>query len=120
LAIQGQGGCFCSPTGNCELWIYEIKGGKFRAILKRGSVQAFGFLKSRTHGYPDLITWTHGSATDHGARLFRFDGIRYAASGGWEEETEYLDSKGKLVETDKPRITSHFSRQDQIPNEVNP
>jgi hypothetical protein len=120
LAIQGQGGCFCSPTGNCEFWMYQLKSGKYRAILKRGSVQVFGFLKSLTHGYPDLVTWSHGSATDSGARLFRFDGNRYVASGGWDEDYEYLGDDGKIVTLTKPRITSHFSSEEQLPNKVKP
>jgi hypothetical protein len=80
----------------------------------------FGFLKSRTHGYPDLVTWTHGSATEYGARLFRFDGNRYVACGGWDEEYEYLGDDGQIVKPDKPRITSHFSSKDEIPSEVKP
>jgi hypothetical protein len=54
VAIKGSGGCFCSPTGNCAFWMYQLKSGKYRAVLRRSSVQTFGFLKSRTHGYPDL------------------------------------------------------------------
>jgi hypothetical protein len=118
LAIQGRGGCFCSPTGNCEFWIYQLKNGKYRAVLRKGSVQTFGFLKSRTHGYPDLVTWSHGSATQTGARLFRFDGNRYAASGGWDVEFEYLGDDGQIVKPDEPRITSHFSSKDELPKEV--
>ena len=120
LAIQGQGTCFCSPTGNCEFWIYQLKSGKYRAVLRRGSVQVFGFLKSRTHGYPDLVTWSHGSATDSGGRLFRFDGNRYVASGSWDEQYEYLGDDGKIVTPDKPRITPHFSSKDELPAEVKP
>jgi hypothetical protein len=120
LAVKGSGGCFCSPTGNCEFWIYLLKSGRYRAVLRRGSVQTFGFLKSRTHGYPDLVTWSHGSATESGARLFRFDGNRYVASGGWDVEFEYLGGDGQIVKPDNPRITSHFSRKDQLPKEVKP
>jgi hypothetical protein len=120
LAIQGRGGCFCSATGNCEFWIYQLKSGKYRAVLRTGSVQRFGFLKSRTHGYPDLVTWSHGSATESGARLFRFDGCRYVASGGWDVEFEYLGDDGQIVKPEKPRITSHFSSKDQLPKEMKP
>jgi hypothetical protein len=120
LAILGQGGCFCSPTGNCALWIYQLKDGKYRMILKLGSVQLFGFLKSQTHGYPDLITCSHGSATEHWFGLFRFNGDRYVASGGWDEQYEYLDDHGQVVELDKPRIISGFSGKDQLPNEAKP
>ena len=120
LAIKGGGGCFCSPTGNCAFWIYQLKDGKYRAVLSRGSVQSFGFLKSRSHGYPDLVTWSHGSATMSAAKLYRFDGNRYVASGGWDVEFEYLGDDGQIVKPDEPRITSHFTSKDQLPQEVKP
>jgi hypothetical protein len=120
LAIKGGGGCFCSVTGNCAFWIYQLKNGKYRLVLSRGSVQTFGFLKSQTHGYPDLVTWSHGSATMSPARLFRFDGNRYVASGGWDVEFEYLGDDGQIVKPDEPRITSHFTSKDQIPKQVKP
>jgi len=115
LAIQGRGQCFCSPTGNCDFWIYQLRNGRYRVILEIGTVQTFGFLKSRTHGYPDLVVWSHGSATDYGVRLFRFRGGRYAASGSWEEEYQYLDEHDQIVKPDKPRITPQFESGDELP-----
>ncbi len=115
LAIQGRGSCFCSPTGNCAFWVYQLKNGKYRSLLETDMVQLFGFLKSRTHGYPDLVIWSHGSATMSGAELFRFDGDQYVASGGWEEEYEYLGEDGQIVKVDKPRITSYFTGEDRLP-----
>jgi hypothetical protein len=115
LAIQGQGGCFCSPTGNCAFWIYQLKNGKYRSLLETDMVQMFGFLKSERHGYPDLVTWSHGSATMYGAQLFRFDGDQYVPSGGWEEDYEYLGADGQLVKVAKPRITSYFTSEGQLP-----
>jgi hypothetical protein len=115
LAIQGRGFCFCSPTGNCAFWVYQLKKGKYRLVLETDMVQRFGFLKSRKHGYPDLVTWCHGSATDSAADLFRFDGNQYVVSGGWEEEYEFLGDNGQIVKPDRPRITSHFSSKDTIP-----
>jgi len=120
LAILGGGGCFCSVTGNCRFWIYQLKNGTYRPVLETYGVQLFGFLKSRTHGYPDLVVWTHMSAARHEVRLFRFDGDQYIASGGWTEDYEYLDDHDQVVRPDKPRITSHFSSRDQIPGEVKP
>jgi len=115
LAIQGRGDCFCSPTGNCELWIYRVRHGAYRQLLAIGTVQIFGFVKSATNGYPDLVAWSHGSATDYEVRLFRFNGHRYEDSGGWDEEYEYLDESGEVVDVKKPRIIPHFSSEEQIP-----
>jgi hypothetical protein len=118
LAIKGGGGCFCSPTGNCALWIYQLRNGKYQLVLSRGSVQSFGFLKSRSHGYPDLVTWQHGSATMSAAKLFRFDGNRYVASGGWD--VQFVLGDDGQVDSDKTSVTSHFTNKDQIPKEVKP
>ncbi len=115
LAIQGRGLCFCSPTGNCQLWIYRVKDGAYRELLGIGTVRLFGFVKSSTHGYPDLVAWSHGSATDYGVRLFRFNGYRYKDSGEWEEQYAYLDDAGQVVDVKKPRIIPHFSSEEQIP-----
>jgi hypothetical protein len=115
LAIQGHGGeCLCSPTGNCDFWIYQLKKGKYRLVLET-NVQVFGFLKSRTKGLPDLVTWSHASAFDSEAQLFRFDGDQYIRSGAWEEESEYPGENGEMVRPDRPRITSHFLAGDTIP-----
>jgi hypothetical protein len=115
LALQGRGLCYCSPTGNCSFWLYEHKHKTHQLILEIDMVQSFGFLKSKTHGYPNLVTWSHGSATDSSANLFRFDGTKYVASGGWEIEFQYLDENGNLVQPDRARITSHFWGKDTVP-----
>jgi hypothetical protein len=115
LAIKGRGECFCSPTGNCAFWIYRLKKRKYRLVLETDMVQVFGFLASRTRGYPDLVAWSHGSATESHGRLFRFDGEGYTVSGAWEEEYEYLDENGQIVRPDKPRVTSYFANKDTIP-----
>jgi hypothetical protein len=115
IAIWGGGGCFCSPTGNCGFWIYELKNGAYRTVLRTSNVSKFGLLKSRNHGFPDLVVWSHGSATDYEARLFRFNGRQYVVSGGWGEEYEYLDEHDQVVRPKKPRITSHFANTNEIP-----
>jgi hypothetical protein len=115
LAIRGQSLCFCGATGNCAFWVYQRRNGKYRLVLETNMVQIFGFLKSHTHGYPDLVTWSHDSASESSAELFRFDGTQYIDVGGWEEEYEYLDKNDGMVKPDKPRITSHFSSKDAIP-----
>ena len=82
LPVQGHGRCLCSPAGNCDFWIFQSTKGKYRLVLE-SNVQVFGFLKSRTKGLPDLVTWSHASAFDSEGRLFRFSGKEYmfAATG---------------------------------------
>jgi hypothetical protein len=117
VAVLGGGACACSPTGNCDLWIYEFKGGAYHPVLSAVTAQSFGFLKSQSHGWPDLVVWSHGSATETGARLFRFRNHEYVSSGAWDEEFEYLDDHGEIVTPAKPRITSYFGPEDTIPSE---
>lgn len=105
LAIQGVGYCQCSPTGNCSFWIFRRVNGKYGSILDRDVVQVFSFLKSQTHGYPDVVTWSHGSATDHGSTLFRFDGHEYQESLGWDEEYERWLDDGSVEILKKPQVT---------------
>jgi hypothetical protein len=120
VAVKGSSSCYCSPTGNCEFWVFQLRHGTYRLILQTKMVHVWGFLRSRTKGYPDLVAWSHGSATDSAADLFRFDGMQYVLSGGWEQEFAYIDENGQLIRTARPRITSHFSGSEGIPEDVLP
>jgi hypothetical protein len=115
VAVKGGNACFCAVVGNCAFWIYKRHGKKYAPILETDLVQTFGFLPSRSHGYPDLVAWSHGSAFELGGRLFRFNGEEYVLSGSWDEDYEYLDEKGEMVRPEKPRITSHFTAKDAVP-----
>jgi hypothetical protein len=108
LAVEGPG---CSATGNCLFRVYHLKGGHYRAVLRTFGVQSFVFLTAKSHGYPDLITWTHESAFESEARLFRFDGQRYKVSGGWEESSRYRGADGNMVDLEKPRLTPFGKEQ---------
>jgi len=88
LAVQGRGFCFCSPTGNCAFWLELGKRGHYRTVLETDMVQRFGFIKSKTNGLPDLVAWSHGSATESGGRLFQFNGDHYVDICSWNEKYE--------------------------------
>jgi hypothetical protein len=105
LAIQSFSEPQCSPTGNCSFWVLRRLHGKYATVLDIGMVQTFGFLKSETHGYPDLVTWSHGSATERGGRFFRFDGHEYRESLSWEEDYEIVNDDGSPAMLTTPRIS---------------
>ena len=47
-------------------------------MLSSGLIQNFGFLKTPTHGLPDLVIWSHDSAQRTPGFLWKFDGENYA------------------------------------------
>jgi hypothetical protein len=108
IAIRGRSSCFCGATGNCTLWVYRLRRGKYEKILDTDMVNYFGFLTSRTNGHPDLVLWSHDSAQWSPAQLLRFDGEAYWGVCGWEEEYEYRKRPdGIWVPLGDPKIVSN-------------
>ena len=112
IAVWGRGTCFCSPTGNCDFWIYRERDGKFEQLLSTGMTNDFGFLERRTNGYRDFIRWSHGSAFDSGALHFSFNGERYTDDCSWDETYEGHElPNGGWKWNPKPKITSDSCRE---------
>ena len=84
IAIRGGGACNCSPTGNCSFWIYRDLGGRYVRALRSSMVQQFGFLKLKSRGLPDIVLWSHGSATQSTVSLWQFNGARYTKRCKWD------------------------------------
>jgi len=97
-------GFLCSPTGNCEAWIFRRQGDRYSAILKRGAVQTFTIQPTFTNGFHDIVLGQHASATEQGLTLFRFDGQAYRLAGCYVADWETLDQDGKMHELEQPRI----------------
>lgn len=116
LAIQGIGEKQCSPTGNCSFWILRRLHGKYETILNIDMVQTFRFLNSQTHGYPDLVTWSHDSAMERGGRLFRFDGQEYRESVSWDEDYERRLDDGSLETLKRPQVTLFYWDGETLPD----
>ena len=107
IILRARNFCDCSPTGNCRFWIFVASGDNYRAILDTHMVQDFGFLKSRSEGYRDLVVWSHNSADRSGARLFQFDGKEYQEVCAWEEDYESKElPNGQWVSAGAPKIVS--------------
>lgn len=74
---QASSNKFCSPTGNCDFWVFMRSGNGYRLILNRGAVQMFGISSKRTNGFNDLILRQHGSAFESDYRVYRFANGKY-------------------------------------------
>jgi hypothetical protein len=75
-----QDNCYCSPTGNCAVFVLAPRGRTFRVLLEGTSQNFVDILPSFSHGHPDLVLSMHDSATRSMDRTFRFDGKQYRQS----------------------------------------
>ena len=80
LLVQASDACHCGGTGNCGFWVVERRGKGFRVLLETEMVQEFSLEQSRSNGYRDIMTSSHGSATLQGLVLYKFDGKQYRTS----------------------------------------
>jgi hypothetical protein len=103
LLVQASDDCNCSPTGNCGFWVLHKSGKAFEVLLATGNVQGFSVQSTRTHGYRDLMTSSHGSASMHGLTLYKFDGKQYQQTDCAMEEY-MMREDGSIA--DRPVITS--------------
>jgi len=119
IAVRGRSSCFCSPTGNCEFWIYRSRRGKYEIILHAHMVNNFGFLKDKTDGYPNLVIWSHDSAQRAPARLLLFDRSEYREVCGWEEDYEFRElPDGTWISAGDPKIISNDCEPEHHPRRV--
>jgi hypothetical protein len=95
----------CSPTGNCESWVFRLHDNKYSMILHRTATQTFTIQSTMTNGFHDLVLGQHGSATDQGLTLYRFDGLKYRRIACYDANWEILGEDGEIHRLKKPRIT---------------
>ncbi len=103
LAIRN----YCAPVGNCQFWIFKKKGNDYETILpaKDNSVQIFRLKRSKTNGFFDLETKSHGDAWSGGMDIYKFDSKEYKLSECYGYNYSYLKD-GKLYELKKAKITA--------------
>jgi hypothetical protein len=95
----------CSPTGNCEAWVFKQTKDGYSKILHRTATQTFTIQPTITNGFHDLVLGQHGSATDAGLTLYRFDGAKYRRLACYDANCEYLGKDGEYHSLKEPRIT---------------
>jgi hypothetical protein len=102
---QGSGGFLCSPTGNCETWVFRSDGEKYSMILHRIATQTFTIQPTVTNGFHDLVLGQHGSATEQGLTLYRFDGSKYRRIACYKANWTILGKDGEYHGLKEPRLT---------------
>lgn len=77
MVVRGSGDCLCGPSGNCEVWLFEIAGGVPRLLLRASAVQEVTLKESASNGYRDLVTSMRASGGDADLSVYQFDGKEY-------------------------------------------
>jgi hypothetical protein len=118
FAILGRGFCYCNVEGNCKMWVFTFKDGKFDKALEIQDAQTFGYVSSKS-AFPLLIVWTRLEPTEFGARVFHFYAGKYDEAGAWVERYEYADPRSDSDEAyihELPEIESRFPPGFAVPN----
>jgi len=96
---------FCSPTGNCEAWIFRLRNDKYSVILHRPATQAFTIQSTVSHGFHDIVLIQHGSATSQGLTLYRFDSSKYRRVSCYDARWDFLGKDGEQHTRKEPLLT---------------
>ena len=67
---------FCSPTGNCSMWVFVRKGGQLRLALAAEG-QLLIVQNSVSRGFHNIAIGMHGSAFIEQYRDYRWNGGRF-------------------------------------------
>lgn len=71
----------CGATGNCPIWIYEIKNSKYKLLLQSGAyndeTKWFEIIKSKSNGYQNILLKSHYSASEVWKEFFKFNAGKY-------------------------------------------
>ncbi len=102
LLVQASDSCNCGATGNCSFWVLHQKPDGFETLLATNMVQQFSVEETRSGGYNDLMTASHGSAFLQGLVLYQFDGKQYRATQCATAEYHLQDDH---TVSDEPTIT---------------
>jgi hypothetical protein len=108
VIAQGSGEEYCSPTGNCDFWVFMRSGNGYKLILNKGAVQTFAISSKRTNGFNDLVLGRHGSAFEKDLFIYRFADRKYRLgpcySASWESLVgdEWQELKNPIISPCNP------------------
>jgi hypothetical protein len=82
ILVRGRTAQLCGATGNCEFWVLERKGKRYRIILSASdyvdaSEMGTQVLRAKTKGYANLLLKGHQSASDTSYEYYKFNGREY-------------------------------------------
>jgi hypothetical protein len=111
LLISGDGPYSCSPTGNCDHWVFRQTSTGYEQEAELGSAQTVEIQEQPNKFFPDLLAQQHGSATFSSLRLYQYDGLRYRLVKCMSQD--YADPSNPEKTLEKPIV-------DEVPCEVGP
>jgi hypothetical protein len=103
LLISGDGPYSCSPTGNCDRWIFRRTAEGYPLEIDLGSAQEVNFKPNADSEFPDVEARQHGSATRSELRLYQYKGNRYQLTKCMEEDYQHPTNPERILE--KPILT---------------
>jgi hypothetical protein len=93
-------------ANNCATWIYRRTGSGYERLLEAGSIQDLEVESAVSHGYRDIITSGHASASDFALTRYKFDGREYRRVGCFWKTYHYLDAHRHLHNLRRARTAS--------------
>ncbi len=102
MVVRGSGDCLCSPSGNCEVWVFEIADGAPRLLLRASAVQEVTTKESISNGYRDLMTSVPNTGGDSDLSIYQFDGKEYRLKDCLRRT--WTDAQGRRLK--QPRLLS--------------
>jgi hypothetical protein len=106
---------FSGATGNCVIWIYEKRDGKYKQLLqsyayKNGNEEEwFEVKKIKSKGYNNILLKLHYSGYETVYRFYKFNGKNYA-----EDKCLYYDY---FLNEKKPMIMTCKEHSEQVEKE---
>jgi hypothetical protein len=97
----------CSPTGNCDMEIFERTGKGYRNVFRAvHGVHVFGLNKHSNKKYRNVWATMHGGWNDGDMVIYRYNGKNYKAIKCFEYlYEEFKDKNGETKAKDKPTLT---------------
>ena len=81
FVLWGKNSNLCGGTGNCTLWIYERKNGRYKKLLQsvayNDETKWFEVKKAESNGYRNLLLKTHYSGYETVYEFYKFNGSKY-------------------------------------------
>lgn len=81
FVLWGRNGNLCGGTGNCDVWVYERKNGKYKLLLQSNAyndeTKWLELKKAKSNNYQNLLLKTHYSAAETVYEFYKFDGKKY-------------------------------------------
>ncbi len=101
VMVRGMTGQLCGGVGNCELWVFEVRNGKYRLLLNSSdyhqrSPMGKQVRSTRTNGYRDLLLTWHLSASDTSFTDYKFNGRKYVESRCRYETPEHIPNSDRV------------------------